>query len=124
MKSIKRFFAALIRIFSAGASAADKMLNIVLRYIPDAMEIVEIVATLTPTAWDDVALAAVRAKYPRLFDPDATEAERKAFLLGVAGELLKLRYPSLTTTMARLAAQAAYALRVASEWLAKQDGAE
>ena len=75
-----------------------------------------IAAGITPSKVDDVALLAIKAKYPRLFDNSIkTGEELKLYTLGVATELLKAKFPDVSTSVARLAAQAAFNVKKASE---------
>lgn len=111
MNAIKKFFAKVKELFIGANAKADAYFSWVLRYIPDAFPIIEYIAALTPTTLDDAALAFVRAKFPRVIDPELTDDERKLYLLGTASELLRQKYPSLSTTAARIAVQVAYGLR-------------
>ncbi|HET6453976.1 MAG TPA: hypothetical protein VFI02_06180 [Armatimonadota bacterium] len=118
MNAIKKFFAKVKELFTGANAKADAYFSWILKYIPEALPIIEYIAALTPTAIDDAALALVRAKFPKLFDPDLTEDEKKLYLLGAAGELLKQKYPALSTTAARIAVQVAYGVKKIGDWLA------
>jgi hypothetical protein len=117
MKAIQKFFKKVVDLFAGPKPAAEKYFSVILKGISDGFEIVEFVAKMTPTQWDNAAMNSIRAQFPKMFDGSLTEEERKLYLTGVAGELLKARYPALTTTMARLAALAALGLNKAADWL-------
>ena len=118
MNAIKKFFDKVKRFFVGANAKADAYFDWVLKYIPDAFPIIEYIAALTPTMLDDAALVLVRAKFPKLLDPDLTEDEKKLYLLGTASELLKQKYPALSTTAARIAVQVAYGVKKIGDWLA------
>ncbi|HET6454330.1 MAG TPA: hypothetical protein VFI02_07995 [Armatimonadota bacterium] len=118
MNAIKKFFDKVKQLFIGANAKADAYFSWVLNYIPDAFPVIEYIAALTPTMLDDAALILVRAKFPKLLDPDLTDDEKKLYLLGVAGELLKQKYPALSTTAARIAIQVAYGVKKIGDWLA------
>lgn len=93
--------------------AAEKAIEKIADYVPVALPYVttaaEIVAGMTPTQVDDLALGAIKAKFPQLFNGSLkTGDEVKLFTLGVATELLNHKYPQLSTSVARASAQLAY----------------
>lgn len=111
MKTLKAFFAKVAGFFTSGK--AQKALDTVAGLVPLAMPFIDIAAQIavgiTPTKVDDKALAAVRAKFPRLFDSSLkTGEEVKLYMLGVASDLLMAKYPGVTTSIARSAVQLAY----------------
>jgi hypothetical protein len=111
MKKVASFFAKIVRAVIGSKDTVARLLDLALSAIPTAYPFVQLVTTLTPSAWDDVALAAVKAAYPKFFDSTLTAEERKLYLLAVASELLKQKLPGLSTTVARIAVQIAFALQ-------------
>jgi hypothetical protein len=96
-----------------GSGGADKALNTAADYTVKALPIIDLVATigtsLTPTTLDDKLVQMVKSNYPRLFDGSIlTGAELKLYLLGAATDLMKEKYPTLSTSVARTAVQLAY----------------
>lgn len=96
-----------------GRGRAEAALNTAADYVLRALPIIDIVATivtgLTPTTIDDAALRLLREKFPALFDGSLKTAdELKLYALGAATEVLKHRYPALSTSIARTAVQLAY----------------
>ena len=124
MKAVKAFFKAIVGLFAGSNSPAQQLLGVVLGFIPAADPLITLVVTLRPGLEDDIAYYAIKEMFPKFFDPDLTDEERKLYFLGVAAELLRLKFPVLTTTMARIAVQVAYALRVAAEWLEDRNAKE
>jgi hypothetical protein len=118
MKKVAAFFAKIIHAVIGGKDKVAQILDLALAAIPTAYPFVQLVATLTPTMWDDAALAAIKTAYPKFFDPTLTPEERKLYLLAVSSELLKTKLPGLTTTVARVAVQIAYALQKVGAFLA------
>jgi hypothetical protein len=121
MKGIANFFKKLIGLVIGSRDKVEQMLNLVLAALPAAFPFVQLVVALTPTQWDDLALAGVRAAYPRFFDPTLTEDERKLYLLAVASELLRQRLPGLSVSVARICVQLAYALSKVGGWVAPKE---
>lgn len=71
----------------------------------------DIAVGLTPGGVDDAAWAALKAKYPKLFDGTKVDPEiAKLYALGIATDLVERRYPDISTTVARTATQIAYLL--------------
>ena len=111
MNKIKAFFAKVAAFFAGGN--AQKALNTAADFVPKALPIIDIAADiavgLTPTTVDDAVLAMIKAKYPQLFNGSLQNGDQvKLFTLGVATDLLKGAFPSLSTSIARLAVQTAY----------------
>lgn len=83
-----------------------------LPYVPMVMEIVRSAGAVIPGPVDELAVGVydmVKGRYPRLFDGSTlTEDEFKVLLLGILTELLKARFPGISTTRARLLGQLAY----------------
>jgi hypothetical protein len=109
--SIKTLLSKVASFFSSGK--AQKALSTVADYTALALPYIDIaadvIAGVTPTTLDDKALAAIKVKYPRLFDGSIkTGDEVKLYALGVASELMTSKYPQLTTTIARASVQLAY----------------
>lgn len=111
MNTIKAFFSRVATFFTS--SRAQQALNQAADLTATALPYIEIagkiVTGLTPTTLDDQALALLEAKYPQLFDGSIKSGEQvKLFALGVAADLLQQKYPAISTSIARLAVQAAY----------------
>ncbi len=74
----------------------------------------DIVVGAIPGTVDDAAWAFIKNKYPRLFDGSPVDRELgKLYALGIATDLVELRYPEASTTVARTATQLAYLLEKA-----------
>ena len=108
---LRDFFSRIAAFFSSGA--ARKALNTTADLVPKALPFLDIAATIiagaTPSPVDDVLLAQIHTKFPRLFDGSLhTGDEVKLYLLGVATQLLQAKYPQVSTSIARAAVQIAY----------------
>lgn len=69
----------------------------------------DIIVGMTPTNIDNEAWAAIKAKYPKLFDGTLTDQDTaKLYALGIATDLVERKFPEVTTTVARTAVQIAY----------------
>jgi hypothetical protein len=115
MKPLNAFFQKLITYVQGGSLARDfaKAASIATQIGPLVKIAGDIVTGLTPSTIDDKLWGTLTEKYPNLFNgvgysPD----EIKLTALAVLTELVKNRYPGISTTVARLAAQAAYPLNV------------
>lgn len=111
MNWLKRIFGFLRGYFSSGKAASDaqKALEYVGKALPIIRIVADVVVTLTPTGIDDALWAAIKAKYPTLLDGTAKTSDQvKAEALIIAGEMLQARYPELSVSVARAAAQLAY----------------
>jgi len=117
MKAIKRFFSSLKQYFFGEDGKADAYFKLIVGYIPEAMKLIEFVAILTPTMVDDAAILLVKSKFPKLFDETLTDDEKKLYLLATASELLKQKFPILSTTASRIAVQVAFGLKRVGEWI-------
>lgn len=111
MNLIKSFFSFIARLVTSGA--AKRALNRAAEIAPDVLPYIalaaEIVAGITPSQIDDVLLAAIKAKYPQLFNGSLKTADEvKLFTLGVAGDLVQAKFPGVSTSIARSAVQAIY----------------
>jgi hypothetical protein len=115
--AIQKFFKKIVSLFGGFKPAAEKYFAVVIKGVPEAFEVAEFVARMTPTQLDNAALDSVRVQFPKMFDKTLTVEERKLYLTGVAGELLKAKFPQLTTTMARIAILGALGLNKAAAWL-------
>src|SRR5574343_122162 len=113
------FFKKLFSNKEAIKSAFDKTFELSAKALPYLDTAASIAAGVTPTKVDDIALAAIKSAYPRLFDGTITTGEElKLYTLGVATTLLKRKYPEVSTTVARLAVQTAYAAKKEGETIA------
>lgn len=111
MNWLKRLFNAIGAYFKSGKAAADatKAMQYVGKALPFVVIAADIITSLTPTGIDDLVWARIKAKYPNLLDgKQKSPDELKADALIIAAELLKDRYPELSTSVARAAAQLAY----------------
>ena len=91
-----------------GAENVEKALGFVGKALPIVKIAGDIITALTPTTADDMVWAALKKKYPLLFDGKAHTAEEiKTMSLLYATEAMQQKY-GLTTTTARTAAQLAY----------------
>jgi hypothetical protein len=111
MNFLKKIMNAIALFFADGK--AQKALEAVASLVPKALPIIDIAAvvvtTLTPTGIDDVTWAAIKAKFPALFDGSLkTGDDVKLYALGVATEMLKAKFPGVSTSIARAAVQLAY----------------
>jgi hypothetical protein len=111
MKKVKAFFARVAAFFSSGE--ATKALNTAAELVPKAIPYIdiaaEIAAGLAPSAVPEAVLGEIHGKFPRLFDGSLNSADEvKLYLLGVASDLLKARFPNVSTSIARAAVQVAY----------------
>lgn len=100
-----------ISVYFRGQAAVDaeRALSMVVYALPVITIAADIVAMVTPTGIDDAFLSLLKGKFPKLFDGSIKSPdELKLYALGVATELLKARYPSVSTTVARAATQLAY----------------
>lgn len=111
MNFIKSLITRILNLFTsdAGKKALQTAADFTAAALPYIDIAAQVAAGLTPTTVDDAVLALVRQKYPQLFDGSITNGDQlKLFLLGVATDLMKARYPQLTTSIARTAVQLAY----------------
>lgn len=100
-----------MKFFTSGKAKADA--ELALKYAVEALPYIRIAGDLivgiTPTSIDNLAWAALNAKFPKLFDGSVhTSDELKAMALGVASSLLQSKFPKLSTTVAVLATQIAF----------------
>lgn len=111
MNWIKSILAKITAFFVSGKAKAA--INTAAEFTVRALPYIDIAATIiagvTPTGIDDLALATVKTKFPRLFDGSLkTGEELKLYALAVATELFQQAYPTLSTSIARTAVQLAY----------------
>ncbi len=111
MSWIRSLFSWIANYFRSGQAAKDA--ELAMQYASKALPFVKIAADivvgLTPTQIDDLAWAALKAKYPSLFDDTAKNPdELKLIAFAVASDLLKQKYPELSTSVARAATQLGY----------------
>ena len=109
--SITSFFDKVKTLFTSGE--AQKALDAAAALVPIAIPYLdvaaEIAAGLAPSAVPQVVLDQIHADFPHLFDGSLKNAgEVKLYLLGIATQLLQAKFPNITTSIARLAVQAAY----------------
>jgi hypothetical protein len=115
-KAIGSAIAKVFTLFRSDAVRRDleKAANMVAAALPYIAVAGQVVAGITPTVIDDAALAAIRLKFPRLFDGSIKSGdELKLYALAVATELLRLKFPDISTSIARLAVQMGYTASVA-----------
>jgi len=108
---MKLFFYKIAAFFASGE--ASKALNTAAELVPKAIPYLniaaEIAAGITPSSVDDLLLAQIHAKFPRMFDGSLKSGEEvKLYLLGIAGQLLQAHFPQVSTSIARTAIQVAY----------------
>jgi hypothetical protein len=111
-------FGAIGAFFSSGRAAqqAQRALELVAAVRPHIIRAADLAVTLTPSPADNAAWAAIKERYPRLLSGQhRTGDEIKADALIIATEIIRARFPGLTTTEARLAAQQGYL-----DWRASQ----
>ncbi|MBN9658618.1 MAG: hypothetical protein J0H49_10605 [Acidobacteria bacterium] len=111
MNWLKRLIGSISAYFRTGRAAKDAQtaLEYVGRALPYVKIAADLVVSLKPTQVDDLAWTAIKAKYPSLFDGRVkTQDEMKASALLIASDLLKAKYPELSTSVARAAVQLAY----------------
>jgi hypothetical protein len=111
MTKMKLFFYKIAAFFASGE--ASKALNTAAELVPKAIPYLniaaEIAAGITPSSVDDLLLAQIHAKFPRMFDGSLKSGEEvKLYLLGIAGQLLQAHFPQVSTSIARTAIQVAY----------------
>lgn len=116
MKWIKTILSKVKGFFTSGE--AEAAFNAVADLVPKAMPFLDlafkVVTAATPTLADDAAYAAVKVMFPGLFDGTVKNGdELKLYMLGVATEMLKAKYPGVSTSIARAAVQLAYVGRKA-----------
>lgn len=91
-----------------GAENVEKALTFVGKALPFVKIAGDIITSLTPTTADDMVWAALKKKYPLLFDgKEHTPDEIKNMALLYVTEAMQQKY-NLSTTTARTAAQLAY----------------
>lgn len=115
---LKRYFGKLRDFFGGGQAKAvfDYTTDLAIAAIPYIDVVASIAAPFTPTRADDAALMFIHARYPQLFDGSLkTSQEVKLYMFSAACDLLKQRYPTISTSMARAAVSAAYLGKVTEE---------
>lgn len=116
MNWIKGVLSKIVSIFASGRAKAaiNTAADFVVKALPIIDTVGSIVVGLTPTTLDDVVLAGIKRRFPGLFDGTVkNQDELKLYALGVATELLKEKYPELSTSVARAAVQLAYTAKSA-----------
>ncbi len=94
-----------------GSGKAQKALDTAANYMAEALPYIdigeEIIAGINPIA--GAMLVTMKTDFPGLYDGSIkTGKELRIYALGVTTELMKSRYPALSTTLARAALQMAY----------------
>src|SRR5689334_19947720 len=110
-KWLTGFFGKIASLFTSDAAKRD--LDAVANFTAAALPYIDIagqiVTGLTPTTIYDIAFAAIKRKFPRLFDGTITSGdELKLYALGIAADLLASKFPQLSTSAARAAVQLAF----------------
>ena len=111
MDWLKKLFGAISGYFHSGKAAADAQmaLNYIGKALPYLKIAADIIIGITPTTLDDIAWNGIQKRYPSLFDGNTkTDDELKALAFLIASDLMKAKYPELSTTVARAAVQLAY----------------
>ena|SRR5690349_2318937 len=111
MNKFKAFFSKVAVLFSSAQAqmALNRAADLAAEALPFIDIASQIVAGLTATTLDDQELSLLKQKYPQLFDGSITSGDQlKLFAFGAAADLLQQKYPGVTTSIARLAVQAAY----------------
>lgn len=111
MRTIRAFFSKVAGLFTSpkAKQALDQAAQLTAEALPYIDIASKIIAGITPTTIDDAALAYIRTRYPQLFDGSIKDGEDlKLWAFGVAADLLGRKYPAISTSIARLAVQAAY----------------
>lgn len=111
---IRDFFSGLLRTFWDNKKLYNNLVyveNLIPKVGPFIKIAGDIIVGVIPGNVDDAAWAAIKAKYPQLFDgTKPSEEALKLYALGIATELIQHHYPEVSTTVARTAAQLAYLL--------------
>ena len=111
MRTVKAFFARVAALFASpkAQQAFAKAADLTAAALPYIETTAKLVAGLTPTTLDDQALAFIQSRYPQLFDHSIQNGDQlKLFAFAAAADLLRQKYPGISTSIARLAVQAAY----------------
>jgi hypothetical protein len=111
---VRDFFSNLIQKVWDNKKLSNS-LNYVEELIPKIAPFIkiagDIITGLTPNTLDDAAWLMIKSKYPGLFNGETLDDEtKKLYALGIATDLVKSRFPEVSTTVARSAAQIAYLL--------------
>lgn len=107
---LKLLSSKLVQYFSSDRARldAESALKLAPRALPIISMILDAVTTLTPTGIDDVVWSGIKARYPSLFDGTVrTEEEIKLAALAAAADVLKGKFPGVSTTVARASVQLA-----------------
>ena len=116
MKTIKQFLIAVGNLFRRPETKAA-LLTLV-DYVPLALPYIragaQIIAGITPTGIDDMAIGYITFNYPQLFDGSIKNAENlKLFVFSAMADAMRLKFNSLSTTQARAVVQIAFAAQKA-----------
>lgn len=114
MTRVRNFFSNLIGKVWNNKNLANS-LNYVENLIPKVGPFIEIagdiITGLTPTQLDDAGWLLIKSNYPKLFNGEPLDDDtKKLYALGIATDLIQQRFPEVSTTVARTAAQMAYLL--------------
>lgn len=114
LSHIRNFFSGLLSKFWDNKKLYNNLL-----YVEDLIPKVgpyikiagDVITGATPGELDDAAWIAIKAKYPQLFDGKPIDpGTAKLYALGIATDLVEVRFPEVSTTVARTATQLAYLL--------------
>lgn len=113
LSAFKNFFVNLGKFFTSPKTAekVNKVLSLVLKVLPVIMYAAKlgakVVTPLDPA--DDLLLENLSNKFPSLFTGQPKNSdEQKLRLMLIAEEILKAKYPNLSTTELRILVNAAY----------------
>jgi hypothetical protein len=109
---IGNFFTALLSTFR-GNSKLHNSLTYVEDLIPNVGPFIkiagDIIVGIIPGNVDDATWSFIKAKYPQLFDGSKQDKDLlKLYALGIATDLIQKRFPDVSTTVSRAAAQLSY----------------
>jgi hypothetical protein len=105
----------IVKYFRSGKAAND-FLEIA-SYVPKVAPYIDVVEQVLNVASPVAGVAVtkswdlIKKEFPKLYDGSwetMTDSERKLYMLGAAGHLVKQEFPNLNTNLARLAIEAAF----------------
>ncbi len=123
MNWLKNLFSSIRRYFTTGRAARDA--QSALEHVGSALPFVRLAGDLLtrgfiPGIVDDAVWAALKLKFPALFDGRRkTPDELKIAALAAATELMRAKYPNLDTSIIRKAIELAY-----GDYRAEQESAQ
>ena len=111
---IRNFFSSLLSKFFDNKKLYNNLIyveDLIVKAGPFIKIAGDIIVGAIPGNVDDAAWSLIKSKYPKMFDGTGVDPElAKLYALGIATDLIKSRYPEVSTTVARTAAQIAYLL--------------